>query len=147
MDLEVYECFSNNDTMKYWFYSTGPKGRIKKIIIYTKFTDSPVIYNLAFGDEDIVSGQINDAVISNNQDMEIVLATVVHTIKDFCDHYGKHLIFATGSTKSRTRLYQICISKFIAEIKRDFDIYGILGNSMVLFEKNVNYTAFLVKRK
>lgn len=147
MKLDQYEYFSGNNFENYFFYSNGPKGRIKKGITFTKFNENPIIYNLAFGDFDPYTQQISDVEKSNNMDRDRVLATVANTIHEFSNHCGNHLIFATGSTPARTRLYQISMSKLLDEILRDFDIYGITNNLVSRFKKNVNYTAFLVRRK
>jgi len=58
--------------------------------------------------------------------------------------YGNQLIYATGSTTARTRLYQISISKQLSEISTEFEIYGIFNLEVFPFERNVNYDAFLV---
>lgn len=59
-------------------------------------------YNLAFGDKNLETGDINDKVISNNGDSEQVLATVVSAVFAFTDTYKDTWVYATGSTKSRT---------------------------------------------
>jgi hypothetical protein len=86
MNLDRYNYVISNDYRKYIFYSSGPQGRIKKVVTYTKLSDAPVTYNLAFGDEN-AAGVIDDEVVSNNQDRDMVLATVASTINLFCDHY------------------------------------------------------------
>jgi len=110
-------------------------------------SDHPVMYNLAFGDMSQDADTIDDLVISNNNDRNIVLATVANTIFDFTENYGNHYIFAKGSTPSRTRLYQIGIGAMLVDINLDFDVYGFKDGLWRSFQKNVNYTAFLVKRK
>ncbi|WP_448698271.1 DUF6934 family protein [Mucilaginibacter sp. AW1-3] len=146
MNLPHYK-YKTTDFQEYEFYSVGPKGIIKKIVRFQKIQEEPVIYNLAFGDQNEITGDINDAVTSNNEDRDIVLATVARTVIDFCDHYGDDFILAKGSTPVRTRLYQIGINKLITEIRSDFDVYGFTGELLHTFETNVNYDAFLVKRK
>lgn len=146
MNLPQYNS-TTSDFKEYEFFSIGPKGKIKKLVSFTKFHDDPIIYNLAFGDADPETGLINDLVTSDNKDRDIVLATVSNTIHKFCDHYGDHLIFAAGSTPARTRLYQMAISKFLNYIKLEFDVYGILNDEIFEFRQNVNYESFLVKRK
>ena len=147
MNLERYTYFTTNDFQNYSFYSEGPKGRIKKTIVYSKIQEDPIIYNLAFGDENSFTGHINDKTISNNEDRNIVLATVANTINAFCDRYGNHFIYATGSTLSRTRLYQMSIAGLWKEISLDFEVYGYRDGDWQQFRKNINYEAFLVKRK
>lgn len=146
MNLPQYDS-TTSDFKEYEFFSVGPKGKIKKLVSFTKFHDDPIIYNLAFGDADPETGLINDLVTSDNKDREIVLATVANTINKFCDHYGDHLIFAAGSTPARTRLYQMAISKLLEDVKSEFSVYGIINGDILDFQRNVNYESFLVKRK
>lgn len=149
MNLERYQYFESNNYHDFEFYSEGPKGRIRKLVTFTKVADTNnSLYNLAFGDPDPITGELDDTAISNNQDRDIVLATVANTIATFCDHYGNPYVYAEGSTPSRTRLYQISIAKLWKEISIDFEVYGLKNNKWLRFEpNNINYDAFLVKRK
>ena len=132
--------------MVFEFTSQGPKGQIPKLVKYSE-TNLKDMYNLAFGDKDIKTGQINDTIISNNGDSEMVLSTVVSTVYAFTDKYPDVWVFATGSTKVRTRLYRMGITKYITEIKKDFQVFGLRDDEWEKFEKEVEYEAFLVKRK
>ncbi len=105
------------------------------------------MYNLGFGDKNIETGEIDDNVISNNGDSEKVLATVVATLYAFIDKHKEAMVYATGSSKSRTRLYRMGITKYLDEIIEDFEIYGELENGWEEFRKDVEYEAFLVKLK
>ena len=91
--------------------------------------------------------QIDDKVISNNGDSEVVLATVVSAIYAFTDKHPDAWIYATGSTKSRTRLYRMGITKYMKEVKQDFEIFGEINKAWESFEKEIDYESFLVKRK
>ncbi len=146
MNLDRYKYISTNNFQDYIFYSDGPKGTIKKVIRYTKIGDDPVVYNLSFGDENN-AGVVSDSVTSNNQDKDKILATVATTINKFCDHYGDHYIYAEGSNSSRTRLYQMGIARLWTEISMDFDVWGYKDGHWQQFTTNINYEAFLVKRK
>ncbi len=132
--------------MVFEFISEGKKGKIPKLVKFTE-TNIPEVYNLAFGDKDIVSGQIDDKVVSNNGDSEKVLATVVATVYAFTDKYHNCWIFAMGSTKVRTRLYRMGITKYVTEVKKDFEVLGLLEGNWHPFKIGVDYEAFLVKRK
>jgi len=147
MNLDRYTCFTNNDFLDYEFFSEGPKGKVKKVVRFSKIEDDPIVYNMGFGDEDPDTGEINDLAITNNEDRDLVLATVANTIIDFGNHYGNHYIYAKGSTPSRTRLYQMGIASLLEEIRMDFDIYGLKNENWHDFKKDVNYEAFLVKKK
>ena len=39
------------------------------------------------------------------------------------------------------------ISKYVDEIKNDFEIYGLKDNEWEIFKKEIDYDAFLIKRK
>lgn len=102
-------------------------------------------YNLAFGDKDIVSGEISDTTVSNNGDTEMVLATVVSALYEFTHLNPEVWVYASGSTKSRTRLYRMGINKFLNEILNDFYLFGESGEDWVEFEKSIDFSGFIVK--
>lgn len=130
----------------YEFVSEGPNGRINKLV---KYTESSVkgIYNLGFGDKLGNIDDFDDEIITNNQDSLRVLATVSATVYTFTDKYPDAIVFATGSTTARTRLYRIGISNNLEEIEEDFEVLGRLNEKWELFEKNRDYDAFLLTRK
>jgi hypothetical protein len=147
MNLDHYPYAPSKNFKHYYFYSEGPNGRIKKTVIYSVLWDDPLVYNLAFGDEDLKTGMISDTAKSNNQDRDKVLATVASTVIDFMNTYGNVPIYAQGSTPSRTRLYQLSIAHLLDEITEGFTIRGFRNNNWELFQRNVNYEAFLVEKK
>lgn len=57
------------------------------------------------------------------------------------------MVYATGSSKSRTRLYRMGITKYLDEIRVDFEIFGELENEWEDFRRDFDYDAFLVKLK
>ncbi|CAN5341912.1 hypothetical protein BH20ACI1_BH20ACI1_31640 [soil metagenome] len=132
--LEVFE-----------FVSVGNKGGIIKIIQFLQISDN--LYNLGFGDKDAKTGEISDIIVSNNGDSRKVLATVVASVYAFTTKYSNALVYATGSTKSRTRLYRIGIANNLKEILKDFEIFGLREEEFEKFRKGVEYQGFLVKRR
>ena len=148
MHLECYSYFTSN-FKAYEFFSEGPRGRIRKLVTFTAIPDTdPPIYNLAFGDANPNTGKLDDNVISNNNDRDIVLATVANTITAFCDYFGNQYIYAEGSTPSRTRLYQMGITNLWEVISADFYVFGLKENEWQKFKPySGNYDAFLIKRK
>jgi hypothetical protein len=146
MKLPRYELIAEKSLMVFEFTSEGPKGQIPKLI---KFSETALkgFYNLAFGDKNLETGDIDDKVVSNNGDSGQVLATVVSAVFAFTDTYKDTWVYATGSTKSRTRLYRMGISKYFDEVKQDFQVFGMLDGEWQEFEKEVDYTAFVVRRK
>ncbi len=146
MKLDRYELKAGKNLTVFEFISDGPRGQISKLIQFTP-TNYKDLYNLAFGDKHTETGQIDDSVISNNGDSERVLATVVATVYAFTDKYPEAWIYATGSTKARTRLYRMGISKYLEDAKKDFVIFGQVHNEWEAFVVGLDCEAFVVKRK
>ncbi|MFY8187167.1 MAG: DUF6934 family protein [Flavobacterium sp.] len=146
MKLPKYPLASSDKMMTFEFVSEGKNGLIHKIVKYQP-TNLKGLYNLAFGDKDLKTGEIDDKVISNNGVSEKVLATVVSTVYAFTDKYPDVWIYATGSTKARTRLYRMGISKFLVEVTEDFEILGEIDEDWETFKSDFEYDGFLVRRK
>lgn len=146
MKLPRYQLKAEKSLLVFEFVSDGPKGQIPKLVKFSE-TNLKGLFNLAFGDKDIDTGEINDLAISNNRDSEKVLATVVSTLYAFTEKHPDAYVMATGSTKARTRLYRMGITKYFDEIQKDYLIYGLRKGEWGEFEKEVEYEAFLAKRK
>jgi hypothetical protein len=127
------------------FYSEGPKGIVKKQVIFEPFGDIPSIFNFGFGDIDHI-GKINDLVVTDNRDGQKVLVTVANTLYRFFEMNPGCFVYAEGSTKARTRLYRMELSRHLPEIEKDFQILGYINNAWEPFKQNRDYKAFLVKK-
>lgn len=148
MYLDRYQTISTDNHTVFEFYSEGPKGRIKKVIVFSKpLNRHENIFNLAFGDWDEKQQKLNDRVISNNNDRGKVLATVASSVLEFIEHYPDAIVYAEGSTPPRTRLYQIGISTYISEITQWLEVYGFRFGNWEPFQPGQNYEAFAVKIK
>jgi hypothetical protein len=142
-----YELKSSERQTIYEFVSVGRKGQIRKVIQYSN-TNLKDFYNLGFGDINESTSEIDDTVVSNNGDMPKVLATVAASTIAFTNEYPQAWIYATGSTDSRTRLYQRSVEKMFSEISKHFEVYGLFNNNWEEFiPKTKEYTAFLIKRR
>ena len=146
MNLPRYPLTSSDKMLTFEFVSEGKKGLINKLVQFQS-TNVEGIYNLAFGDKDLTSGEIDDKAISNNGDIEKILTTVASSVYVFTEKYPQAFIYATGSTKARTRLYRMGISKFWNELNAHFEILGELPNGWEEFSRHVEYEGFLVRRK
>lgn len=146
MNLPKYHLHADSKLIVFEFTSIGPKGSITKLIKFSE-TQLEGLYNLGFGDKDIETGEIDDFAISNNGDSDKVLATVVGAIYAFTDKYKDSWVYATGSTLARTRLYRMGITKYLAEAKTNFEVYGLLNEEWIEFETGIDFEAFLIKRK
>jgi len=145
MQLPRYSYKINESYLDYEFISKGPNGIIKKIVHFGQIGEN--IYNIGFGDLDETTGKISDIVVTNNNDSRIVLATVASAIHDFMLHYPKAIIYARGSTATRTRLYRIGITTHWKEINLYFNIYGLKDSQWEKFIAGTAYEAFLIQWK
>ena len=90
------------DARRFEFISHGRRP-VRKRILYAE-TGIPDLYNLALADLDANDTEDYEAV-SNNGDLEQVLATVAQTlVVFFADHPTANVAFV-GNTPARTRLY------------------------------------------
>jgi hypothetical protein len=140
-----YELEAEDSLEVFEFISAGDKGEIVKIVQFLQISDN--LYNLGFGDKNLETGEISDIIVSNNGDSRKVLATVAASVYAFTGKYPNAFVFATGSTKARTRLYRIGISNNLDEILQNFEVFGLMNGKLKNFRKGENYQGFFVKRK
>lgn len=139
----------SSDSLEFSFVSEGPKGEIK-IVVQFNATENPAIYNLAFGNL-LIDGSVDDTIKNDNKDRNKVLATVAAAVYEFTSKYPEKLIFFTGSTPERTRLYRMALTNNFDELGVDFDIFGVElqpdNYSVEKLRKGKDYFGFMVKRK
>lgn len=146
MKLDRYELKVGENFITFEFVSEGPKGKMIKVVQFQQIDETDV-YNLAFGDFNPLTGNLDDKIITDNGDSEKVLATVVAAIYIFTEQYPNAWVYAIGSTASRTRLYRMGINKYFDIANKDFDILGEQQNELKWYEKGKDYQAFAIHRK
>lgn len=146
MYVDRYQLKAEEELTRFEFISEGRNGAIRKLIEFQRTFD-PDVYNLAFGDKHAETGNMDDLAVSDNGDTEKVLATVVAAVYAFFDSHPAAYVYAEGSTKARTRLYRMGISRFHQDMQRDFFLYGRVGEEFVDFENGQGYDGFLAQRK
>ena len=137
---------SNIDDPTFIFKSNGINGTIIKVVQFTKTAQEKYL-NLSLGDYDAMTGLIDYDIISNNGDTHIILLTIAAIVESFISKNHDVTIYAIGSTRSRTRLYQIGIAKNIIMIEQGFKILGLYENEWGDFKIGKTYDAFLIKKK
>lgn len=147
MQEDSYYVKQSQQIYQYEFFSEGPKGHIRKMIQFQPLDDTISIYNLAFGDWDEEKGRINDLIKSNNGDRHKILVTVAQTVFNFMKSNPNAIVFARGSTSSRTRLYQMGIAAFRNQIEEHFTVDGSIDRQWESFKDKRNYEAFLLESK
>ena len=146
MKLDHYELREGHDLFTFEFISEG-KCKVIKVIQFEQM-HLPNLYNLAFSDKNPETGQLDDLVVTNNGDSEKVLATVVAAVYAFTEKFPESWIYATGSTKARTRLYRMGLNKYFDVAQENFDMIGEKHNGRLeWYEKGKDYYAFSVHRK
>jgi len=68
-------------------------------------------YNLCFGDWNEKTQSIDDSSVTNNGDIEKVLATVASIVLNFTIFFPEAVVHAEGRSLARTRRYQMAINK------------------------------------
>lgn len=145
---ERYDVQIDETVTLFEFTSKGRHGEIKKVIRYSP-TNLKDLYNLGFGDKDVLTGKVSDTIITDNGDSEKVLATVGATVYAFTVRNPAAFVAIAGSTDARTRLYRIAIGKYLNEISADFNVFGLPlgGGFWKPFKPNGDYKSFLLRRK
>ena len=141
MDREPY-LFTEIQPLVYTFVSKGPKGVIKKFVVYQP-TDSPDEYSIALLDE--TAAGFSDSTVSDNKDMDRVLATVIETMTLFLDQNPYASLVFTGSSEARTRLYRAVVSRYVDRVSEKFDIYGVVNDDYEKFVVSRPYTSFIIR--
>lgn len=143
MDLERYKYEIKRMCKEYFFYSEGPNGRIRKVVQFVLMYNYPApVYNLVFGDWDEVGNSIKTKVISNNGDVEKVLATVAGIIIRFTDIFRNIVVHIKGGDDARKRLYQISLNRYWRETNKVLYVYGYISKQIRPFQKDTNYIGF-----
>ncbi len=145
MHLDRYSVSTDHQHSTYEFLSQGPKGTIRKVVLFQPL--GKAVFNLAFGDWDEVAQAIRDDIRSNNADRDKVLATVAFAVIDFMEYRPDAILFAQGATPARTRLYQIGINNHWQEISQLYEVEGFINGTWEPFLRHRNYEAFVLKTK
>lgn len=133
-------------TEKYYydFYSMGPNGIVRKLVCFQLSDNIPFqTFNLAFGDANESSDEIDDRVVTNNLDSLKVLFTVALIVLEFLRYRPGVWIYARGNTSARNRLYRMWIGKFWNEIDQYFTVLGYIDGCHYPFEREINYEGFM----
>lgn len=146
MKQQYYKYLRDEECLWFEFESVSKQKTVRKVVIYTPFQDNPDIFNLALADA-FPDGSFSDKSVTNNEDMEKVMATVIRTLLRFFEKHSSKMVYVEGSTIERTRLYRIIISRELSEIEKIFTIYGLLEFDTEVFRKNQNYNAFVITLK
>jgi hypothetical protein len=133
-----------DEALRFEFESLGPRTIPKVILI--KSTGLPAIYSLALLDQ-MPDGSLSDMTVSDNGDMETVLATVIQCLSVFLDRHPQSVVAFAGSTTARTRLYRIAIVRELQRASERFRIWGMNESAVESFQPDGLYEGFLIALK
>lgn len=139
----TYKLKSSKDQTKFGFISLGPKGVFKKVIMFDRLSNGK--WNLAFGD--LTAGDVDDVVITNNNDITKVLGTVAMATYIFSEKYPNRRIIIRPVDDKRKRLYNVIFNRHIDTISFVFDVFGKIKNRWQPFSKEISYDSFELSRK
>jgi hypothetical protein len=146
MDKPHYDYKTSSDGQYYFFDSIG-KTSIPKAVGYILRNSDARLVELVFGD--LIDNESIDVMnVSNNQDLPLVIGTVIFTLIDYLEGFPDNIVYFRGSTPSRTRLYRAIITKNLIQSELSYQIFGILDDeNFELFNPNHHYQGYIIRNK
>ena len=107
------------------------------------------VYMLVLGNLNKVDSSIDTKSVSNNRDVEKILATVARIILDFTDMFRNAVVYFKGTGAARNRLYKISINRCLIEIEKTVFIYEYdeVNKKAILFRGDADCSCFVISRK
>lgn len=143
MIIETYHYIASKNHIQYFFESDGVQGKILKVVLFTHIKEDN--WNLGFGDWH--KGEIDDAIISNNQDLVKVIGTVAQIATDYLEIYPHRCLVIKPIDEKRKRLYNHVFRRHFKEIDTIFKIIGYINGIAENYSFEKNYDSFELKRK
>lgn len=145
MDGKGYPFETSANGHIYKFESVSSNKTIVKTVSFERLGNTN-IFNLALLDP-LGNGELSDQIESRNGDVQLVLASVFQIVCDFLTKFPDSIVGFRGSDARRHRLYRIAITRELPKLAGQYEIYGITTSlTVVLFEPNVDYEHYLVKK-
>ena len=133
------------------FHSLGKNGDFQlRIFITRPKGNNENYFNLGFGVWNPEKRRVDDTIELKNGDFERILATIAQVALDFLEANPSATLYAEGSTKARTRLYQREITKHLNLIPDGLQVYGLIKENeigFIEFRSGINFDAFLLSMK
>jgi hypothetical protein len=144
MTTEHYEYFKYPDNEDVFiFFSFGTQGLIQKAVIFTLEKDG--FWNLGFGD--VINNKVVDSVVSNNNDLIQVIATVTNVALDYSAKYPEKQLRIKPVDKKRQNLYNHVFRRHHTFISTIFEIYGFNQTEKEIYSPLKAYDYFELKRR
>ena len=134
---------SNSEKVFFYFRSKGVKGEIEKWVWFQKLGKNK--YNLAFGD--LINGELNDSVTSNNLDILMVISTVSKTIYEFFELHPEVVILIVPRNEKLKQFYNTIFRRRYKEVEKTFKLVGIYKNISTPYNREKKYDKFEIQLK
>ncbi|CAG5069830.1 hypothetical protein DYBT9623_02567 [Dyadobacter sp. CECT 9623] len=144
MNKDGYDLIVSADAKRFYFESVGKRGCFQKQIAFVPIGRTS--YNLALLDYDPNISDYSDLPVTDNGDMERVMATVINAIYEFFEMNPVATIYFAGNTPAKTRLYQAVINNCLDMGSKEFVIYGRQDDEWFPFTRSGRYTGFLIRK-
>ncbi|NIJ51894.1 DUF6934 family protein [Dyadobacter arcticus] len=145
MNENGYPFKLSREQLYYEFVSVSKEKQVQKIVLISR-TDVAGIYNLALLDV-LSDGSLCDISETNNNDLRIVIATVIKIMGDFLTKNSNSYVIFRGSDSRRQRLYSIVIGRELVEFSKVYEVYGVKDGVRYPFSVNNSYEFYLIKKK
>jgi hypothetical protein len=148
MISEKYDFTGSDEGTYFEFISIGPKGNIIKAVQFLLIDPIEQIYSLGLGDRDPLTNQIDDKVVTNNNDTQKVLATIGEIGRQFLESRPNAKIVFEGNTESKNRLYRMGINRNLDKLNTKYSIFGFREQNLTWerFNKECEYIAFTISK-
>ncbi len=143
MITETYGYLFTKDKTQFVFQSEGTRGKIIKIVQFNLIGGQR--WNLGFGDWKF--GNIDDLVISNNQDAIKVVRTVAKITIDFFEQNPQCIIVINPIDEKRKRLYNFVFKRHFKDIVLIYEVIGLIGKKKENYNPEKFYDSFEIYLK
>ena len=143
MKNEHYPFLSNRDKWHFEFESVGLKGKITKVVLFSKLKKD--VWNLGFGDKR--DNDFDDEVISNNGDLTKVMSTVFVIGMAFSERWPDRILYIDPVDRKRGMLYNAIFERNRIELEEVFVIEGFHNRRWRRYEAGKYFDKFRLSRK
>ncbi|MFN3848382.1 MAG: DUF6934 family protein [Spirosomataceae bacterium] len=127
----------------YEFESKSASKTVLKRVVFSEYQAN--VFNLALLDV-LPDGETSDISESKNNDIRIILATVIRIISDFFNQNPNVIITFRGNDHRRQRLYRLVIGRELSVIEAKFRIFGLIDGVIERFEPDKHYEVFIIQK-
>jgi hypothetical protein len=135
---ETYPHFPIGDELFWGFKSEGVKGIIPKVVLFTPLGRNK--WNFAFGDWR--NNDVDDKIMTNNQDVVKVIGTVAKIAIEFFTYHPNAVLVIKPVDEKRKKLYNIVFQRHFETVKSHFKIVGFIGKKRRVYSPNKMYDYF-----